>query len=703
MKQIIQNLKTGETLLDEVPTPSPGKGSVLVKTIYSLVSIGTERLLTEFGRASYVAKAKQQPDKVKQVLDKMRTDGIKPTMDAVFDKLGQPIPLGYSNVGTVTEVGEGVTSISVGDRVISNGPHAEYVSVPENLVARIPDNVDDESAVFTVVGAIALESIRLCNPTFGESIVVVGLGLIGLLTCELLLANGSHVIAYDIDEEKVRLAKKMGVDAFLAGSDPVGRVNDFTDGRGADGVIITASAKGDEIIHDAAQMSRKRGRIILLGVIGLNIRRDDFYEKELTFQVSCSYGPGRYDPEYEDKGKDYPLPYVRWTEKRNFEAFLQALSRKQIDVTKFISERVPLEEYSKIYDDMGRSGIIASLLTYDQKSKDTHSIDLVSKKIQGAKPAVSIIGAGNFVSSTILPNLKKTNALLDTIVSAKGMSAATLGKKYGFQSASTSFKGTLGNSYAELFIISTRHNLHAQQVMDALSAGKHVFVEKPLCLNEDELDGIIRIHNDNPRTVVVGFNRRFSPYAAKLKSLLSGSVMNINATMNAGYIPPDSWVQDLEVGGGRIVGEACHFIDLCSYLTGSNVISVCMNSMGKELETGTDNASILLKYENGSQATINYFANGSKSYSKERIEVFSSNQTFVIDNWKSLKGYGVKGFSRMKGRQQKGHQQQFELLIQRLKNGGEPIIPFESIVNTTRATFATLESLKAHRWVDLSS
>ena len=660
-------------------------------------------MLKDFGSANFLQKAQQQPDKVKQVLNKMRTDGIKPTMDAVFNKLGQPIPLGYSNVGIVTEVGEGVQNISIGDRVISNGPHAEYVSVPENLVAIVPDNVDDESAAFTVVGAIALESIRLCDPTFGESIVVVGLGLIGLLTCELLIANGTHVIAYDIDEEKVTLAKEMGVETFLAGSDTVGRVNDLTGGRGADGVIITASAKGDEIIHDAAQMSRKRGRIILLGVIGLNIRRDDFYEKELTFQVSCSYGPGRYDPEYEDKGRDYPLPYVRWTEKRNFEAFLQALSRKQIDVTKFISQRVPLEDYTKIYDDMGRSGIIASILTYDQKSKSTHSIDLVSKKIRGAKTTVSVIGAGNFVLSTILPNLKKTDALLDAIVSAKGMSAATLGKKYDFQSASTSFKETLDNSSAELFIISTRHNLHAEQVMGALSAGKHVFVEKPLCLNEGELNEIIKVHNDNPGTVVVGFNRRFSPFAAKLKSLLGGSVMNINATMNAGYIPPDSWVQDLEVGGGRIVGEACHFIDLCSYLIGSNVVSVCMNSMGTKLDTATDNASILLKYENGSQATINYFANGSKSYAKERIEVFSSNQTFVIDNWKSLKGYGVKGFSRMKGRQQKGHQQQFELLIKRLKNGGKPIIPFESVVNTTRATFAALESLKAHRWVDLSS
>ncbi|MGC9355896.1 MAG: zinc-dependent alcohol dehydrogenase, partial [Mariniphaga sp.] len=373
MKQIIQDLKKGNTILEEVPAPQVKPGTVLIRTTRSLVSLGTERMLVEFGKAGFIEKARQQPDKVKQVLDKMKAEGIMPTLEAVFNKLNQPLPLGYCNVGVVEAVGKGVHSFSVGDRVASNGNHAEFVCVPENLCAKIPDNVSDEEAAFTVIGSIGLEGIRLCNPTFGETIVVIGLGLIGLVTAELLRANGCRVIGYDFDQQKVEMAQSKGITVFnpAQGTDPVKFVQNATGGVGADGVIITASNKRDEIIHQAAEMSRQRGRVILVGVIGLNIRRDDFYKKELTFQVSCSYGPGRYDENYEQKGQDYPIGYVRWTEKRNFEAILQAIASGQLNVKPLITEQVPLEEYNQIYGDMRKTGSIASILVYPEKSEHT--------------------------------------------------------------------------------------------------------------------------------------------------------------------------------------------------------------------------------------------------------------------------------------------------------------------------------------------
>jgi predicted dehydrogenase/threonine dehydrogenase-like Zn-dependent dehydrogenase len=698
MKQIVQDMQHGNTDLIEVPAPIVADGEILIKSSVSLVSLGTERMLVKFGKSSYLQKAKQQPDKVKQVLDKMRTDGIRPTVETVFNKLSHPLPLGYCNVGVIVEVGFGVKSFKVGDRVVSNGNHAEYVSVPENLIAKIPDSVSDESAAFTVVGAIALEGIRLCNPTFGESIVVIGLGLIGLLTSELLIANGAHVIAYDLDSDKVALAKSMGVDAFKGGGDVVNKVNELTDNIGADAVLITASASGDQIIHDAANMCRKRGRIVLLGVVGLNIRRDDFYAKELTFQVSCSYGPGRYDDDYERKGKDYPLPYVRWTEKRNFEAFLSALDRNQISVDKFISEKFPLEEYERIYNDMERPGNIASLLIYVDHA-DSQKTILVDPIYSGSSDdSIVIVGAGNFVSSTILPALKKTIANIQYIVSAGGLNASILAKKHNISNASTSFDDVLRDDSINLCIISTRHNLHAAQTVSALRHGKNVFVEKPLCLNVDELEMIIKEQKKSQKMVVVGFNRRFSPLAQKARNLIGDGLININATMNAGHIPPESWVHDQIVGGGRIVGEACHYIDLCSYFTNSMVSAVCMNSLGSSMNEMTDNATILLKYENGSQATINYFANGSRSYAKERVELFSQGRTVIIENWRKLHTYGIKekGFS---GKQQKGHNEQFQLLVERIKNSGAPLIQFSSIINTTRASFAALQSLREQRWV----
>lgn len=705
MKQIIQDLKSGATVLEEVPVPQVKSGCVLIRTTRTLVSLGTERMLVEFGKANLIDKARQQPDKVKQVLDKIKTDGLQPTLEAVFNKLGQPLPLGYCNVGKVVAVGRGVTEFVVGDRVASNGNHAEYVCVPKNLVAKIPDNVTDEEATFTVIGSIGLQGIRLLNPQLGECVVVIGLGLIGLVAAELLKANGCKVIGVDFDQQKVDIAKNKGIYAINPknGIDPVKYVEEITGGVGADGVLITASAKGDEVIHQACLMSRKRGRVVLVGVIGLNMRRDDFYKKELSFQVSCSYGAGRYDEEYENKGHDYPLAYVRWTEKRNFETILGAISSKILDVQPLITEEVELANYAEIYGDMRKHGSIASILKFPVDSTIERVVPVGENRTMVGSGKLGIIGAGNFASATIIPALQKVNAPIKYIASAQGLTAKVLAKKAKAENATSDYRVMLNDPEVNTVIITTRHNLHASMVMETLEAGKSVFVEKPLCLNEEELQNIENAYmeaNDNI-TLTVGFNRRFSPFAVKMKALVGGGPKNIVATMNAGYIPPEVWVQDMEVGGGRIIGEACHFIDLCSFLADSKVIAVCMNALGENPQENTDNVSILLKYENGTNAVINYFANGSKSYAKERVEVFSQEKVLVLDNWRRLEGFGVKGFSKMTGIMDKGHKRQFALLNERVQKGGEALIPFESIVNTTRASFACIESLKKKAWVEI--
>lgn len=706
MKQIIQDLKTGKTILEEVPVPNVKAGCVLIKTTRTLVSLGTERMLVEFGKANLIDKARQQPDKVKQVLDKIKTDGLLPTLDAVFNKLGQPLTMGYCNVGRVIAVGKGVTEFVVGDRVASNGNHAEFVCVPKNLVAKIPDNVSDEEAAFTVIGSIGLEGIRLFRPELGETVVVTGLGLIGLVVSQLLIANGCRVVGIDFDPEKVEMAKAKGVMAInpASGVNPIKYVEEITGGVGADGVIITASTKSDEVMHQSCEMCRKRGRIILVGVVGLNLRRDDFYKKELTFQVSCSYGAGRYDEDYENKGHDYPLPYVRWTEKRNFETILQTISSGGLDVRSLITEEVDLEDYMEIYGDMRKRGSIASIIKFSEHSAIERVVAIEGNCFKPGNGKIGIIGAGNFTSSTVVPALKKANAKIKYIASAGGLNAKILANKLGAECATSDYNEILKDPEVGMVIVTTRHNLHSRMVLESLKAGKSVFVEKPLCLNKEDLEEIKSVYDKTPKdvTLTVGFNRRFSPYATKLKQLVGEGPKNIVATMNAGFIPADMWVHDLEIGGGRIVGEACHFIDLCSYIAGSKVIAVCMNAMGVNPEENTDNATILLKYENGSNAVINYFANGSKSYAKERVEVYSQERVFVVDNWRKLQAFGVKGFSKKSGTMDKGHRDEFALLNERILKGGEPLIEFDCIVNTTEASFAAIESLRSGKWVKIS-
>lgn len=703
MKQILQSFKTGVTELADLPAPKVKSGQVLIQTTRSLVSLGTERMLVEFGKASLIQKARQQPDKVKMVLDKIKTEGLMPTLEAVFNKLEQPLPLGYCNVGKVIAVGKGVTDFKVGDRVASNGQHAEFVSVPQNLVAHIPDTISDDEAAFTVIGSIGLQGIRLVNPTMGETIVVIGLGLIGLLTAEMLVANGCKVIGYDLDDNKVEIAKQKGIIAFnpLKGNDPVKFVLENTNQIGADGVVITASAKNNQIISQAAQMSRKRGRITLVGVIGLDISRAEFYEKELTFQVSCSYGPGRYDDDYEFKGIDYPLPFVRWTEKRNFETVLQLIASGKLEVKSLISEIVPLEEFDKIYGDIGNSKSIASLIKYSEEAIPESTIVVNQKELQPSKGIIGLVGAGNFTKMTLLPALKGSDAQIKHIVSSGGVNGTALAKKHNIAQSTTDYDLVLDDKEVDVVMITTRHNLHANMVIKALEKGKHVFVEKPLALNHEELKAIETSYQKSNGTLMIGFNRRFSPHTQKIKSLVGDAPMNIIATMNAGAIPPEVWVHDMEVGGGRIIGEACHYLDLIVYLTGSKIKAVCMNALGENPAENTDNASILVKLENGSTGVVNYFANGSKSYVKERLEVFSQEKTLIMNNFIKTTGYGVKGFSKLKTKLDKGHKAQFGAIVNKIKEGDIALIPYEELINVTKASFAAIQSLKEGKWIEV--
>ena len=705
MKQIIQDLKTGQTILEDVPAPKVKEGHVLIQTQYSLVSLGTERMLVNFGKAGYIQKARQQPEKVRQVLEKIKTDGLRPTIDTVFRKLSQPLPLGYCNSGVVIGLGKGVKEFKLGDRVVSNGHHAEVVNVPVNLVAKIPDNVSFESASFAIVGAIGLQGVRLVNPTFGETVVVTGLGLIGLMTVQVLKANGCNVIGIDFDREKLLLAESWGILTVNASEvDVVKTVENYTNGQGADAVLITASAQTDLIISESARMCRQRGRVVLVGVVGLNINRSDFYDKEITFQVSCSYGPGRYDNNYEEKGLDYPLGFVRWTEKRNFEAILHALSCRSLDVSGLITEKVNLEDYLNIYDNLSNNSIIAALICYNSTKEEIQKtkVEITKSFAAPSEGNIGIIGSGNFSAAMIVPTLSKLGARIKYIASSNGLSSTLLARKYAISYSTTDYSEILIDEDVDAVVITTRHNQHARQVLECLNSKKHVFVEKPLALNLEELDGILHRYNEGNKTITVGFNRRFSPFSLHAKEMLGSSPgpINVVATMNAGSIPVEHWTQDMDQGGGRIIGEACHYIDLISFFTSSKVKSVLLAANGTSPTENTDNASIMLKYENGALGVINYFSNGSNSYQKERIEIFQSGKNIVIDNFKEIKlyGYSKKGFKRS---QDKGHHNQFKYWLNMIKIGGDSILPFESIYNTSRAAILCIESFKNNRWIDV--
>lgn len=700
MKQILQSLKTGATTVAEVPAPGPKQGQLLIRTSHTLVSAGTERMLVEFGKAGWIEKARQQPDKVRMVLQKIKTDGLQPTIEAVLNKLDQPLPLGYCNVGRVVAVGGAGSSFRVGDRVASNGKHAEIVNVPYNLSARIPDSVSDEEAAFTVLGAIALQGIRLVNPTLGETVVVTGLGLIGLLTVQLLRAHGCRVLGLDFDKERLDLARQFGAEVVNLGlrQDPLMAADEYSRGRGVDAVIVTAATTSSEPMHQAALMCRKRGRIVLVGVAGLELSRDDYFKKELTFQVSASYGPGRYDPNYEDKGNDYPVGFVRWTEQRNFEAVLDMMSDGRLNVKPLVSHRFGIGQAEEAYELVGGGGrSLGIVLNYpgielDEQS-DTITInrsDSGGTRVAGAKVKLGFIGAGNYASGVLIPAFKYSGAGLRSIASSAGVSGIHSGRRFGFEEATTNTDRMLSDGDIDAVVITTQHNSHAAFVVKALSAGKHVFVEKPLCLNQGELEEIqatVRQLQENHRLVpmiMVGFNRRFAPQVLTIQELLKSCTgpKAFVMTVNAGAIPSDHWTQDPQVGGGRVIGEACHFIDLIRFLAASPMTSWRRTDMQSLTD---DTLSIQLTFADGSIGTILYFSNGNKAFAKERLEIFVNGRILQLDNFRVLNSFGWPGFKRNTlWRQDKGQKSCAKAFVSAIADGRAAPIPLEDILEVSR-------------------
>lgn len=704
MRQLLQNLSNGELTLAEMPMPQVQSGHVLVRTTVSLVSIGTEKMLLDFGRSNWMMKARKQPDKVRQVLQKVKTDGLVATVSAVLNKLDTPLPLGYSNVGVVEAVGSGVSHLAVGDRVVSNGAHAEYVMVPKNLCAKIPDNVSDDSAAFTVTGSIALQGIRLLKPQLGETVAVIGLGLIGLIAVQLLRANGCRVIGYDFDARKLELARKFGAETVALGSveNPSELAMQMTGQHGVDGVLITASTTSNEPLHLAADISRQRGRVVLVGVIGNEWSRADFYKKELSFQVSCSYGPGRYDPLYEDKGVDYPYGFVRWTQQRNFDAFLGLLSQGSLQLSDVMDRKVPFSEAADAYTAiLADKSLIGVLFDYPQviSSKADHKV-LLRSSIEPVKGlGIGFIGAGNFSKAVLLPHLKslqkKMGLTFSAITSRTGISAYHVGKKFGFRTQYSRVDEFLADQESSVVFVTTHHQTHATFCLEAISAGKHVFVEKPLCLTLEELESIRLALQARPSvSLMVGFNRRFSPHIAQIKRVVSGcsGPVSISMMVNAGAIPLDHWTQIGDVGGGRIIGEGVHFIDLARSIVGEPILSIQTTPMGgaKNLDVVT----MTVMFVNGSIATIHYWANGHRSFPKETLTVFAGGVILELDNFRKLVGYGSKLISSFSTRkQEKGHLEMLRAWLTFLsEKDKEPPVPLEEIFEVSKAAILAQQS-----------
>jgi predicted dehydrogenase len=706
MRQVLQSLRTGKTEVAEVPCPRPGPGQLLIRTRATVISAGTERMLVDFGNAGWIEKARQQPDKVRMVLDKIRTDGIAPTVEAVMRKLDQPMPMGYCSVGEVVEVGAGVTGFAPGDRVASNGRHAECVVVPMHLCARVPDEVPDEAAAFTVLGAIALQGLRLAQPALGESFAVIGLGLVGLMAVQLLRAQGCRVFAIDPDPSRAALARRFGAEAIdlAPGEDAMQAALRFSRGVGVDGVVIAASTESSDPVHQAALMCRKRGRIVLVGVTGLELSRADFYEKELSFQVSCSYGPGRYDPEYEEKGRDYPIGYVRWTEQRNFSAVLDLMAQGKLDVAPLVSHRFAIGEAEKAYA-LLRSGepSLGVLLAYPAQEavgQAARTSIRVAAPAASGQVAIGFIGAGNYASGTLIPAFRAAGARLKVVASASGVSGTHAARKYGIEESTTDARSLVADPEIAALVVSTRHRSHAHWVCEAIAAGKHVFVEKPLAMTLAEIERIEQAHRASaaPACVMVGFNRRFAPHVLRMRELLAtmGGPKSFVMTVNAGAVPEGHWTQDAEEGGGRILGEACHFIDLLRFLAGAPIAGHSAHALREADERARipDTANIELAFGDGSIGAIHYVATGHKGFPKERLEVFGGGKVLRLDNFRRLEGFGWPGFRGMRlWRQDKGNAACVAAFVRAIRNGEASPIPFDELIEVSRVAVQVSEAL----------
>jgi len=677
------------------------EGQVLIRTHRTLISAGTERALMEFGQATWIERAHRNPDKVKMVLEKLKADGLAATIAAVGNKLSRPHPMGYCNVGTVIDVGPGVIGLRIGDRVASNGGHAEVVCVPQNLCVRVPSGVLDEDAVFTVLGAIALHGIRLLQPSLGEHIVVIGLGLIGLLAVQLLRAQGCRVLGIDFDSARLGLAKRFGAEAIDLGAvDPVSAAMTLAGDAGVDGVLIAASTSSSAPVSQAAKMCRRRGRIVLVGVTGLDLSRADFYQKELSFQVSCSYGPGRYDPEYEEKGHDYPIGYVRWTERRNFEAVLEMLAEKRLEVGPLVSHRVPIEHAERAYALVGAEektlGIVLEYSSNDEESPHARTLPTGTGGTPVAKgQTVGFVGSGDYANSVLMPAFKGAGARLKVVASSGGLTGAHAARRHGFELTTTDAGVVFSDQEVAAVVVATRNDSHARYVLRAIESGKHVFVEKPLALTESEIDAIEQASKTREGAVMmVGFNRRFAPHVVKAKALLQvlPQPMSLVMTVNAGAVPPEHWTRDPKSGGGRIIGEVCHFIDLFRFLVGSPIAEHKLT----QAATSDVCASISLRFSDGSMGTIHYLSNGHRALPKERLEVFCGGRVLQLENFRMLRGFGWPGFRSMKlWRQDKGQKACVEAFVSAIRDGTPSPIPLSELIEVARITLAIAAAAKA--------
>jgi len=703
-RAVLQDLATGETRIEQTPRPVASATAVLVAAQASVVSAGTERMLVDFGRASLLGKARSQPQRVGEVLGKARVDGVGATVSAVRAKLAQPIPLGYASAGRVVEVGRDVTSVAVGDLVASAGPHAELAAVPANLVSRVPEGVSAPDAAFATIGSIGLQGLRLAAPAVGERFVVTGLGLVGLLTVQLLVAQGCTVLGIDPKPERRARAEASGARTVDAADDVLGAAADLSQGMGVDGVLVCASTSSSQPVHQAAQMCRRRGRIVLVGVAGLELERSDFYEKELTFQVSASYGPGRYERSYEVDGVDYPAGFVRWTAGRNMEAVLGLMASGRLDVTSLVTHEYALDKaadaYETLVSDPTSLGIVLRYPELDLTPESPllrRRIDVGPASRPGGRGHVGLLGAGSFATQVLLPAIAAAGGDLQTVVSSGGTSASLAARRFGARQASTDPSDVLDDPSIDTVVIATRHDSHARYVERALRAGKHAFVEKPLAITSAELHTIrtcveeLTAEGKSP-LLGVGFNRRFAPITVRMAELLStrSGPKALTLTMNAGAVPPDHWTQDPAVGGGRVVGEACHLIDLARFLVGSPITEVRSTFLGGV--GPRDTASISLAFEDGSIASVSYFANGSKRYPKERVEVFSGDRVLVNENYRTLRTYGWRGVRTVRLRSQdKGHRAGMAAFLHAVRTGAAPPIPLAEILEVSEASLLAAE------------
>jgi predicted dehydrogenase len=711
MKQLLQNMKNGKAIVEEVPVPTAREGFALVKTAASLVSAGTERMVVEFAEKNLVGKARSRPDLVKQVMDKARREGLVPTVQAAFNRLDQPMALGYSSAGTIVALGKNMSGFKVGQRVACAGGgfavHAEYNVVPRNLLTPLPKNVDFESAAFTTLGAIAMHGFRLAEPQIGENVGVIGLGLLGLLAIQIASAAGCNVLGVDIDPKRVALASSLGIESVRRAK-AIDASQAFTANRGFDIVLICADTSSNDPVELAALIARDRARVVATGAVGLNIPRKIYYEKELSFINSRSYGPGRYDSSYEEDGKDYPLGYMRWTEGRNFESIVELMANGKLKTAPLITHRFPIEQAAQAYEIITgktKKPFLGVLLTYDQEKEiKSEKIEFRAVSVKPSAMKLGVLGAGLYANATLLPAIKNISEIeLVGIASSGGLHAQHSGKKFGFAYATSSDEEIINDPNINTVAILTRHDTHADLVVKALKAGKNVFVEKPLAINSTQLSAISKQLKNSQSLLTVGFNRRFAPLAQQLFDFYKDHTepMHVHYRVNAGYIPLNHWTQDATLGGGRIIGEACHFIDFITFLVGAPPVSVTAHALPDNGRYREDNASMTFTFPDGSIGVVDYLANGDKSFPKERVEVFCSGKIAVLDDFRALELVENGNRKTVKAAQDKGWKNEMIAFAKSIRAGGQPPIPYEQLLGVTKATFAAVESLLYSNSIDI--